>query len=139
MAGTVNDVMTGDPRCVAKDATLQDAAQQMRDADIGAILIVDGDSVAGIVTDRDIAIRGVAEGKDPGSTPVSDVGTSDVVTLSPDQSVEEALSLMQQHDVRRLPVVADGKPAGIVSLGDLSDQSGAGQALADISDAPANN
>lgn len=139
MAQTVNEVMTADPRTVDLGAPLAEAAVQMRDGDIGAVLAVDGGEVKGIVTDRDIAVRAVAEGRDPATTPVSEICTSDVVTLTPDQSVDDALRLMQEHDVRRLPVVQEGRAAGIVSLGDVSKERDSGETLADISTSSPNN
>jgi len=139
MAQTVNEVMTADPRTVDMGAPLAEAAVQMRDADIGAVLAVDGGEVKGIVTDRDIAVRAVAEGRDPATTPVSEICTSEVVTLTADQSVDDALRLMQEHDVRRLPVVQDGRAAGIVSLGDVSKERDSGETLADISTSSPNN
>jgi CBS domain-containing protein len=133
-------VMTTDPRTVDTDDSIQDAARVMRDGDVGDALVAKGGQVKGIVTDRDIAVRCVAEGKDPSGTPVSEVYTSNVVTLSPDQSVDEAIKLMRQNDVRRLPVVdGDGRPIGIVSLGDLAVDRDPDSALADISAASPNN
>jgi CBS domain-containing protein len=100
------------------------------------VLVVDATGLLrGIVTDRDIAIRAVAEGLDPRDTPVVDVMSS-AVTISATASVAEAMQVMRRHDIRRLPVLEDGQPVGIVSLGDLSASSEAGPLLADISAAP---
>jgi CBS domain-containing protein len=93
---------------------------------------------AGILTDRDIVVRAIAEGRDPGSTTVGEVCSSDLTTLTPDQSIDDAVRLMREHDVRRLPVVQDGRPVGIVSLGDLAVELDPDSALADISAAPPN-
>lgn len=133
MAQTVEEIMTRDPRTVAASDSVVDAARVMRDGDIGDVVVVDGDSVAGIVTDRDIVIRGIADGRDPGSTPVSEVCTSGVETIEPNASVDDALRLMRENDIRRLPVVQDGRPVGILSLGDLAVEREPDSTLADIS------
>ena len=140
MAQTISDVMTPDPITVSADTPIAEVARQMRDNDVGAILVTDGGSVSGIVTDRDITVRAVADGRDASSTQVSDVATMDVTTLSASGTVDDAVRTMQGSDVRRLPVVDDGgRPVGIVSLGDISIEKDAGSALADISSAPPNN
>ena len=138
MGQSIRDVMTSDPQTVPADATLQDAAREMK-SDIGAVLVEDHGSVAGILTDRDIVVRAIAEGRDPSSTKVSDVATRDVKTLSPDSSVDDAIKLVREHNVRRIPVVEDGRPAGIVSIGDLAIERDADSALADLSSEPSNN
>ncbi|HYF28127.1 MAG TPA: CBS domain-containing protein [Baekduia sp.] len=131
--------MTADPRTVAPDATLAEAARFMRDDDTGAVLVVDGGSLKGIVTDRDIAVRAAADGQDPTTTKVSEVCTTDPVALTVDQSVDDAIRFVREHNVRRIPVVQDGRPAGIVSIGDLAMERDEGSALADLSAAPQNN
>jgi CBS domain-containing protein len=131
--------MTADPRTIDTGATLVDAAREMRDGDVGALIVVDGGSVAGIVTDRDIVVRAIADGRDPGSTRVTDVATMSPVTLTVDQTVEDAIRVMREQDVRRIPVVQDGRPAGIVSLGDLAIERDTDSALADIASEPPNN
>jgi CBS domain-containing protein len=139
MATTVDQVMTHDPRTISKGDTLADAAKQMRDGDIGAVLVEDSGKLAGIVTDRDIVVRAVADGRDPSSVKAGDVCTGNVATVTPDQTLEDAVKLMRDQDVRRAPVVQDGKPVGIHSLGDLAEQRDAGSVLADISSASPNN
>ena len=139
MAQSIREVMTENPEAVSGDSTVTDAATVMRDKDIGDVLWVEGEEVKGILTDRDIAVRVVAEGKDPTSTTVSDVATTDLKTLSPDDSVDEAVELVREHDVRRVPVVEDARPVGIVSLGDLARVGDENSALADISSASPNN
>jgi len=139
MAQSIREVMTADPRTVRSDATLQDAAREMKSGDIGAVLVEDGGSVAGILTDRDIVVNAVAEGRDPSSTKVSDVATRDVKSLTPDSSVEDAIRIVREQNVRRIPVLQDGRPAGIVSIGDLAIERDPNSALADISSEPANN
>jgi CBS domain-containing protein len=138
MGQSIREVMTADPRTVSSDATLQDAAREMKGGDIGAVLVEDGGSVAGILTDRDIVVRAIAEGRDPSSTKVADVASRDVATLTPDSSVEEAIKIVREQNVRRIPVLQDGRPAGIVSIGDLAIERDSESALADISSEPAN-
>jgi CBS domain-containing protein len=121
MAKTIRDLMTSNPSTIEPDKTVADAAKLMRDEDAGLIPIVEGQKLAGTITDRDIAIRVVAEGKDPQSSTVRDVMTSRLVTVDPDQDLDEALRLMAEHQVRRLPVVEeDGKLVGIVAQADIA-------------------
>jgi CBS domain-containing protein len=133
MARTVEEIMTHDPRTVDAGDTVVDAARQMRDGDVGDVIVMQGGQVSGIVTDRAIVIRAVAEGRDPQSTPVGEVCTSDLRSLAPQQSIDEAVQAMREHDIRRLPVVDGGRPIGIVSLGDLAVERDPDSALADIS------
>ncbi|MEA2295347.1 MAG: hypothetical protein QOE86_2986 [Solirubrobacteraceae bacterium] len=139
MARTIDEVMTHDPRTIRPSDTLQDAARHMRDGDAGAVLVTDGGKLAGIVTDRDIVVRAVADGRDPSEVPASEVATKNVEALTPDQSVQDAARFMREHNVRRAPVVQDGRPVGIVSLGDLAVELDEESALADISSEPPNN
>ncbi len=139
MAQSIKEVMTADPHTISGDATLQDAAREMQSDDIGAVLVTDNGGVAGILTDRDIVVRAVAEGRDPSSTKVADVATRDVKTLTPDSSVDDAIKIVREQNVRRIPVVEDGRPAGIVSIGDLAIERDTDSALADISSEPPNN
>ena len=116
----IRDVMTPSPRTVESSTPVQEAAKLMREQDVGAIPIAENGSLVGIVTDRDIAIELVAQGKD-GSTPVGDIASRDLVTVDPEQSLDEALRLMAQHQVRRLPVVEeDGRLVGIVAQADVA-------------------
>jgi CBS domain-containing protein len=139
MATSINEVMTHDPRTISADSTLTDAARIMRDADVGAIVVERDGAVAGIVTDRDVVVRAIADGRDPGSTQVGDVASQSVVTVTPDQSVEDARRLMREHDVRRIVVEHGGRAAGILSLGDLAVAGSAEAELTDISAASPNN
>jgi CBS domain-containing protein len=139
MAQSIREVMTAGPHTVPFDATLKDAAREMKEDDIGAILVEDNGSVAGILTDRDIVVRAIAEGRDPSATKVADVATRDVKSLTPDSSVEDAIRIVREQNVRRIPVVEDGRPAGIVSIGDLAIERDTDSALADISSEPSNN
>jgi CBS domain-containing protein len=133
MTRTVEEIMTRDPRTVNADDPVLEAARIMRDSDIGDGVVLLGGEVGGIVTDRDIVVRGVAEGRDGESTSVGDVFTSGVETIAPSDSVDDALRKMREADIRRLPVVQDGQPVGIVSLGDLAVERDPDSTLADIS------
>ena len=135
---TVQDVMTRDPITLPLSAPLIDAAKTMRDVGIGDVVVVDGDEVLGIVTDRDIVVRGIADGRDPQSTTLIDICSRGLTTVSPDDQVGTAVRLMRENANRRLPVVARGRPVGIVTLGDLALEQDRGSALADVSAAPPN-
>ena len=138
MARTIREVMTSDPITVSAGSTVVEAAQRMRDADVGPVIVMDDNGVAGIVTDRDITVRAVAEGRNPSDVRVEEICSRDVTTLAPDGSVEDAVRLMREKAVRRLPVVEGGQPVGIVSIGDLAVEQQPDSALADISQAPPN-
>ena len=138
MARRVGEVMTVAPMTIAAQNSVADAARIMREGDVGAVIALDDGGVAGIVTDRGIAVRAVAEGRDPGATRVAEILTPGPATIRSDQTVEEAIELMRERDVRRLPVVEDGQPVGIVSLGDLAVERDPDSALADISAADPN-
>jgi CBS domain-containing protein len=133
MARTVEEIMTRDPRTVNADDPVTDAARIMRDDDIGDVIVLQNGEVGGIVTDRDIVVRGVAEGRDVESTPVGDVCTSGIEAIEPSASVDDALRKMRESDVRRLPVVDGDRPVGIISLGDLAVEREPDSTLADIS------
>ena len=133
MTRTVEEVMTRDPRTVSADDPVTEAARIMRDDDIGDVIVLDGEQVGGIVTDRDIVVRGVAEGRDAQSTKVSEVCTGGVETIEPSAAIDEALSKMREADIRRLPVVEGGRAVGIISLGDLAVEREPESTLADIS------
>lgn len=140
MAQSIRDVMSTDPVTLPSSAPVTDAAQAMRDSDIGDVIVLDeSDSVCGIVTDRDITVRAVAEGRDPSSTKLGDICSRDLQSLSSDASVGDAVRLMTDKAIRRLPIIDGGKPVGIVSIGDLATTHDPESGLADISSAPANN
>jgi CBS domain-containing protein len=121
MAESVRDFMTKNPRSLESGASVVDAARLMRDEDAGIIPVVEGDTLVGTVTDRDIAVRVVAEGKSPESVTVGEIASRDLVTIDPQQELDEALRLMARHRVRRLPVVEeDGKLVGIVAQADIA-------------------
>ena len=139
MAHTVEEIMTRDPRTVETGDSLVDAAREMRDGDVGDVLLVENGRLAGLVTDRDIVVRAVADGRDPADTRVGEIATRDVIALTPDQTVDDAIRIVREQNVRRIPVVQDGRPVGIVSIGDLAIERDPDSALADISSEPANN
>ena len=138
MAKKVSDVMTDKPETVEPSDSATDAAKKMKEADTGALLVTDDDELKGIVTDRDIVVRVVAEGRDPRATRIEDVASHDLTAVSPDDPVERAVQLMRERSVRRLPVVKRGKVVGIVSIGDLAVERDPASPLADISAAPPN-
>ena len=115
----IREVMTPNPQCVAPGDSIQNAARIMRDCDTGAVPVVDNGRPVGIVTDRDIVVRSVADGGQL-NRPVRDIISSNIVCVSPDMSTHEAADLMSEHQVRRLPVVENERLVGIVSLGDLA-------------------
>jgi CBS domain-containing protein len=118
---TIKDVMTRGVEVIHPDATLREAAEKMRRFNIGPVPVCDGDKLVGVVTDRDIVVRGVAMGHDPHSSRVSSVMSEDIESLPPSASLDEAAELMKDRQLRRLLVVDDaGRLVGIVSLGDLS-------------------
>ncbi|WP_100333753.1 CBS domain-containing protein [Bacillus alkalisoli] len=134
---SVKEVMsTNVDVCTPLDNVFE-VATKMKDLNVGAIPIVENNQIIGMITDRDLVVRGIAE-KHPGSNPVTNVMSENLVTISPDASLDEASKLMAEHQIRRLPVVENGQLVGIVSLGDLatnqySDDS-AGDALSEISE-----
>ena len=138
MTRTVEEVMTVAPMTVNEANTVLDAARIMKEGDVGAVIVLGQGSSVGIVTDRDIAIRAVAEGLDPAHATVSEICSRDVAIVDSSQSVDEAAALMRQKDVRRLRVVEAGKPVGIISIGDLAVERDPDSALADISAADPN-
>lgn len=138
MAQAIREVMTEGIETCEPDWSVQDAARKMQTGDFGAVVVTEDTELRGLLTDRDIVVRAVAEGRDPGEVKVGDICSSDITFLSPDDEVEDAVKLMREHSVRRIPVVEDGKPVGIVSIGDLAVSRDEQSALADISAAPPN-
>jgi len=133
MADFVREVMTPGVVAVRPDASLVEAAQLMRAQGIGDVVVADGQQIVGVLTDRDITVRAVADGDDPAIVSVRSVCTRDPVLLAPDDPVQAAVALMRTHAVRRLPVVENGLPVGMVSLGDLAEAQDPDSALAEIS------
>jgi CBS domain-containing protein len=122
MLGTkVREVMTDRPRCVTPETPISEAARLMRSEDVGALPILDGEQLAGVVTDRDIVIRAIAEGKDPRGMPVREVASRELVKVNADEELSSALQLMASQQVRRLPVVDDdGRLVGILAQADVA-------------------
>jgi len=121
MGESIRDLMTPNPRTLESGSSVVEAARLMRDEDAGIVPIVEGDRLVGTVTDRDVAVRVVAEGKSPESTTVGEISSRELVTVDPQQDLDEALRLMARHQVRRLPVVEeDGKLVGIVAQADVA-------------------
>lgn len=138
MADKVADVMTPRPLTISPHAPVAEAAKAMRDADIGDILVVKGYELIGIVTDRDITVRVVASGRDPMTTTVGEISSGKITAVSPEDDLDHAVELMRENALRRLPVVDNGQPVGVVSIGDLAVERDSQSALADISAAPPN-
>jgi len=137
MDATVRDVMTPGPIGVDYNQSIGQAARTMRDWGIGAVLVVNDQSLYGLVTDRDLVVRAVAEAKGP-DEPVGPLSSGNLIGVDVDADVREAVRLMREHAVRRLPVIEDGQVAGMVSLGDLAMQDDPSSALATVSQAAAN-
>jgi CBS domain-containing protein len=139
MAQTVQDFMTPSPRTLDARTSIQEAAQVMRDEDIGDVLVTEAGAIAGIVTDRDISVRAVAEAKAPKETAIGEIASRDLVSVSPADSLDEVIAMMRDKAIRRIPVVDGNRPVGILSLGDLAMARDPQSVLADVSAAPANN
>jgi CBS domain-containing protein len=133
MAQPIREVISRDVAALPSDASIMDAARTMRERDIGDVLVVEDERLTGIVTDRDIVVRAIADGLSSTATTLKHITTGDVTALTPDDSVEDAIRIMRERAVRRVPVVQDGRPVGIVSIGDLALERDADSALADIS------
>lgn len=137
MAQKVRDVMTKNPLTLPADATVADAATSMRDGNIGDVIVTkDGGEMCGILTDRDIVVRALAEGLEPKRTKIDDICSHEVVTIAPDEDVENAVRVMREEHVRRIPVMENGKAIGIVALGDLAVARDPQSALGEISSSP---
>ena len=121
MAKTARDVMTGGTECVGENETIADAAKKLADLDVGSVPICGEDErLKGMLTDRDIVVEVLAQGKDPASTKAIELGSEEVVTVGADDSVDEALQTMKDHQVRRLPVIDGHDLIGVVTLADLA-------------------
>ncbi len=134
----IADVMTRDVRVIQPDRTVREAARVMDEMNVGVLPVCDGRRLVGMVTDRDIVLRVVAEGKDPQASTVGEVASKDLVTVDPQQDLDEALRLMAQHQVRRLPVVEeDGRLVGILAQADVAQEGSdakTGQLVQEISE-----
>jgi CBS domain-containing protein len=138
MARTLREIMTQNPVTLEATDSLTAAARTMRDANIGDVVVVEQGRVRGILTDRDIVVRALAEGRDPGQTSVGDVCSRELTLLSPADAIEDAVAIMRKKAIRRLPVVEHDHPVGIVSLGDLAVERDPESTLGGISAAPPN-
>ena len=121
MGKSISEAMTAKPCAIDSDKSVAYAAQMMRDEDVGYAPIVEGERLVGAVTDRDIAVKVVAEGKDPEQTSVREIASTELVTVNPKQELDEALRLMASHQVRRLPVIEeDGRLVGVLAQADVA-------------------
>lgn len=140
MGTKVHEVMTDRPRVVTPETTVSEAAQLMKNDDIGSLPILDGEQLAGMVTDRDIVVRAIAEGKDPRGMPVREVASRELVTVHADEELSSALQLMASQQVRRLPVVDDdGRLVGILTQADVAAEAkekDVGEMVEEISKSP---
>lgn len=116
----VKDIMTKDVAFVNPSTTVVEAAQLMQKHNVGSVPVCDQSGVIGILTDRDIVVRNVAHSKDPGKTPVKDVMTIDITSVTPEADIKDVFRMMSSKQIRRLPVVQDNKLVGIVSIGDVA-------------------
>ena len=140
----IRDVMTPNPECVSEKDSLRDVARIMKDQDTGVVPVVEGKRIIGLITDRDIVVRGLAEGKDLESVRVNEIMTKSVRSVREDASVNDVLNMMGSSEIRRVPVVnGNDELVGIVSLGDIASQGNqdgkVGRAVENISEAPPNN
>jgi CBS domain-containing protein len=138
MVQHIRDLMTPNPVTLSATSTLVEAAMAMRDFDVGAVIVLDDGQVYGIATDRDIVVRAIANGNYPATTKLGEVCSRELATVTPFDTVDVALRLMRGRAIRRLPVVENGQPVGIISIGDLSTEREPDSPLADISNAPPN-
>ena len=122
MGKSVKDAMTSDVKTATPSVSLTDAAKLMKQEDVGSVPVVDGERLIGMLTDRDIVVRGIADGSDPHAVTAGDIASRDIVTVRPEDDLEEALRLMAQHQVRRLPVVDDGQLVGVVATADVAHE-----------------
>lgn len=132
MAQMVSEIMSTDPATVPGQVSISEAARLMREREIGDVLVTDEGRLRGVLTDRDIVVRAVAEERTDTAT-VREICTEDVVSCRVSDEVDRAVALMREHAVRRLPVLDEGRPVGVVSLGDLAIERDQRSALADIS------
>jgi CBS domain-containing protein len=133
MTQKIREIMTESLSTVGRQTSVHEAARRMRDGHIGDVLVTDDGHLSGVVTDRDLVVRALAEGKDPDRTTVGEVCSGEIVTVRPDDDVTRAVELMRTHALRRLPVTENDRPVGIVSIGDLAIERDSRSALADIS------
>lgn len=138
MGRHIKDVMQTNPVTLSATSLVMEAARAMRDADVGDVIVTEHDQIYGIVTDRDLVVRALAEGADCATVKLGDICSRELAVLSPTDTVETAVELMREKAIRRLPVVENGSAVGVVSLGDLAMTQDPNSALSDISAAPPN-
>jgi CBS domain-containing protein len=138
MAESIREVMLPDPICLPATTSVTAASMAMRDAGIGDVIVQEDGQVCGIVTDRDIVVRTVAQHISPDEVTLGEICSRDLTALDPTNSIDDAVQLMTDRALRRLPVLDGGRPVGIVSLGDLAIERDPTSALASISSAPPN-
>jgi CBS domain-containing protein len=139
MTTKMGDIMSPAPVCMAPGESVSAAAQAMKQHGIGTVLVLTDGRLSGLVTDRDITVRVLAENRDPKTTRIGDICSSELVVLAPDDDVTEATRLVRERAVRRIPVLQDGVPVGVVSIGDLALEKGAASALSSVSAASPNS
>lgn len=135
----MRDIMSPAPICMAPGESVFAAAKAMRQYGIGTVLVLTDGKLSGLVTDRDITVRVLAENRDPLTTRIGDICSSELAVLGPDDDLEQATRLVRERAVRRLPVLADGIPVGVVSIGDLALDEDATSAMSGVSSAPPNS
>lgn len=135
----IRDVMTTDPATLDVAQPVSEAARVMHERSIGDVLVVRGEELVGVLTDRDIVVRCIAMGLDPSSETVEECCSASPSTVGPDSDTDEVVRLMVEKAIRRIPVVERGRPVGVVSIGDLAEHLDHRSALAAISGAPPNN
>ncbi len=135
----VRDIMSSAPVCMAPDESVSAAALAMKQHGIGTVLVLADDMLSGLVTDRDITVRVLAEDRDPRTTPIGDICSTELAVLGPDDDVEQASRLVRDRALRRIPVLQDGIPVGVVSIGDLALQNDGTSALSGVPAAPPNS
>ena len=135
----IRDIMSPAPSGTTLDESVASAAKVMRDEGTGSVLVLDDGKLRGIVTDRDILLRAVAEDRDPRTTPVGDICTEDLAVLSPDDDVTEATRIIHENAVSRVPVVEDGHLVGVLSLADLALWLDQWSSMRDFASAPPDN
>lgn len=135
----MRDIMSPAPICMAPGESVFAAAKAMKQYGIGTVLVLTDGKLSGLVTDRDITVRVLAENRDPLTTRIGDICSSELAVLGPDDDLEQATRLVRERAVRRIPVLADGIPVGVVSIGDLALDEDATSAMSGVSSAPANS
>lgn len=138
MAEKISEIMTHAPMSLDARSTAAEAAQAMKERNIGDVIVLQDSKICGLVTDRDLVVRVIAAGRDPATTRIGDVCSRELAYLAPNDDIDQAVQLVRRHAVRRIPVVEDDEPVGMVSIGDLALERDDRSALADVSAAPSN-